>query len=83
MKLYQHFKGGLYAVKSFVVKDATGSRNGGRSGSFVLYESLETEETYIRRYDEFHEKVEHKGKTGPRFRFIADPADIMPEGGHP
>lgn len=81
MRLYQHFKGGLYIVTDMTTKDSTNRE--GNGVNLVSYFSLEMQAHYVRRYDEFHESVEYEGKTGPRFRFIADPADIMPEGGHP
>ena len=81
MKLYQHYKGSLYVVTDFTTKDATNKQ--GHGVNLVVYHSLDTEAQYVRRYDEFHENVEYEGRLGPRFRFIADPADIMPNGGHP
>lgn len=85
MKLYQHFKGGLYVVIDEHVYDWTNVtvENGPRH--LVLYHPLTggPDLTGTREFDQFHENVEHDGKVGPRFRFIADSADIMPNGGHP
>ena len=81
MKLYQHFKGGLYIV---TCEEAIDTTNGSEhSDTRVTYCSCVDGAVFSREHWEFHENVEHEGKTGPRFRFIADPADIMPEGGHP
>jgi hypothetical protein len=80
MKLYQHFKGGLYIVTSDNALEATnGNEQGDRR---VAYTACINEVQYSREFNEFHELIEYEGKTGPRFRFIADPADIMPNGGH-
>jgi hypothetical protein len=81
MQLYQHYKGGLYVVTDVAVKDSTNRQPRGQN--FVLYYSLEMQAHYVRNYEEFHENVEHEGRTGPRFRFIADPSDIMLDGGLP
>jgi hypothetical protein len=77
MKLYQHFKGDLYVVTNDEVIDCpTGDK-------LVSYTRVTDGASYVRLFSQFHENVEHKGKTGPRFRVITDPADIMPKGGHP
>lgn len=81
LKLYQHFKGGLYIVISSHANDAT--NNATCEDRVVVYSCVFTGATYTREFSEFHENVELEGKRGPRFRAIADPADIMPEGGHP
>lgn len=81
MKLYQHFKGGLYIVTSDGSLDATNGHE--QSDLRVTYYGCADGGCYNRERSEFHENVEHEGKTGPRFRVIADAADIMPKGGHP
>ncbi len=81
MKLYQHFKGGLYVTINNFLPDVTNDAPEGQM--FVAYSCMISGLEYVREFSEFHENVEYKGKTGPRFRVIADPADIMPEGGHP
>jgi hypothetical protein len=83
MKLYQHYKGGLYIVPGEErAIDATNDTPRG-DRAVVVYYSIPEEKAFVRDAYEFNENVEHKGKTGPRFRFIADAADIMPNGGHP
>jgi hypothetical protein len=84
MKLYQHFKGGLYVVTGSCVINADNTKES--SVEEIVYFGLTgmSEGMYFTRpLKQFHENVEHEGKVGPRFRYIADPADIMPEGGHP
>jgi len=83
--LYQHFKGGLYLVLDETALDAT-NHNVEPERDYVIYRALTGESTgrvFIREQCEFHENVEHDGRTGPRFRVIADSADIMLDGGHP
>ena len=81
MTLYQHFKGGLYIVTADKALEAT---NGNHQGDTrVNYVACINGVTFSREFTEFHENVEYEGKTGPRFRAIMDPADIMPNGGHP
>lgn len=76
MKLYQHYKGELYIVMS-----------SSALVTMVIYYALNEDQGVepwrTCPFKEFHETVEYEGKRGPCFRFIADAADIMPEGGHP
>jgi hypothetical protein len=84
MRLYQHYKGGLYIVTDHYSIDTHTVLEDGEH--FVHYFSATGDsgtQGFVRPWKNFHENVEHEGKTGPRFRVIADPADIMPEGGHP
>jgi len=84
MRLYQHFKGGLYIVTDSYSVDTASVLD--HNECFVHYfDALggAGAQGFVRPWKEFHENVEHEGKVGPRFRVIADPADIMPEGGHP
>jgi hypothetical protein len=83
LKLYQHFKGGLYVVTGESSQNVTNGEPTGLISKMVTYYRCSDGGSFARQFDEFHENVEHEGKTGPRFRFIADSADIMPNGGHP
>lgn len=84
MKLYQHYKGGLYIVTEQYAVNTDAPALHDPTHHFVHYYDIQQDgQGFVRPFEEFHEKVEHEGKTGPRFRFIADPADIMPNGGHP
>jgi hypothetical protein len=84
MKLYQHYKGGLYVVTDEHALDATNEKSlyVGTGAARVAYCDLQ-DNKFSREFHEFHEDVEYQGKVGPRFRAITDAADIMPEGGHP
>jgi hypothetical protein len=81
MRLYQHYKGGLYIVTNPETLNATNEAQHGEI--FVFYTCLQDNVSFVRPLSEFHENVEYEGRTGPRFRFIADAADIMHNGGHP
>lgn len=84
MKLYQHYKGGLYVTTNDSLPNITnGSASRSASQRFVAYSCMASGNEYLREFQEFHEDVEYKGKTGPRFRVIVDAADIMTKGGHP
>ena len=85
MQLYQHYLGALYVVTHESTFNVAGNRAQPADAPdvFVSYTRLADGASYVRPFAEFHENIEHEGKTGPRFRFIADPADVMPEGGHP
>ena len=80
MKLYQHYLGDLYVVTNDEVNHQFPETN----QFLVLHTRLLDGVTFVLPFDDFHSSYAvHRGKDGPRFRFIADPADIMPEGGHP
>lgn len=77
MQLYQHYLGALFVL----IHDDIEVNEDGKT--YVVCCRLVDNDFQIFTFSKFHENVEHEGKTGPRFRFIADPADIMPKGGHP
>jgi hypothetical protein len=93
MKLYQHYKGGLYIVtEQYAVNtnaehyfDIDGNMRVPPPGNHFVhyYDNKKGGQGFVRPFKEFHEDVEYQGKVGPRFRAITDAADIMPEGGHP
>jgi hypothetical protein len=62
--LYEHFKGGKYKVLSVAKysEDLT--------QEFVVYESLNTGETWVRPLEMFTENIERDNYKGPRFKFI-------------
>lgn len=79
MKLYQHYLGELFLV----IDDCPVRINGTSVGTFISCIRLLDNRPQIYEFEEFHGNVTHEGRVGPQFRVIADPADVMPHGGHP
>ncbi len=75
MKLYQHYKGGLYIV----IGDASDSNNTRpRDPLQVMYYSIRKGTWHIRTHLEFHEfvKQDEQGHRTLRFQEVVFPQDI-------
>jgi uncharacterized protein len=63
--LYKHFKGGMYRAL-FVARL---SEN--RSKEVVVYQSIDTEDIWVRPLEMFLESVNTSGYHGPRFSLVS------------
>lgn len=72
MKLYQHYKGGLYVMVDNNADDSTNAEQG-RHRTLVVYYSVATGMYHVRDRDEFFENVDGI----PRFREVKTPGEIQ------
>lgn len=62
MTVYRHFKGELYTLVCFATHSETDEK-------LVVYKN-DKEQIFARPYHMFFEKVEHEGKSVPRFEEV-------------
>ena len=74
MKLYQHYKGGLYIV----IETAKDSTNDHVSHDMVMYYSLAKQTWHVRRLSEFVQEVRWPtGGFRPRFSRVTHAEDVL------
>lgn len=82
MKLYQHYKGGLYIVLDQETINATNASNAPALGDFaeeqtlVTYYCIKNRKYFVRELKEFHEFLDLGDRKVLRFRYISDALEV-------